>query len=153
MLQNSLYPSPKTNLFAPISYFSSIICIFVKMAVGPMLKKNLHIAMMSLLVLATSGLVWPQHACKMMQSDKNCCEQPQNMPEDCCTHTLVYMHLDTDFQAAGIFQLSVPPLQLQHAPEVFRPSVLASAATFFPILPDPPPIVLDVSLMDQVFRL
>jgi hypothetical protein len=131
--------------------------------VQSMFKQIFHIAISLMLLLATTGLAISKHYCggnlskvALGMEKIHCCDDPENMPDDCCEDEYLTFQLpQEDFQPSQ-FDFEVAQLALIAAlPYLDFSALFAEQQVFIPPF-DPytsPPIVQDLPVVLQSFLL
>lgn len=128
-----------------------------------MIKKIFHITLSLMLLVATTGMAISKHYCggelykvEVGMQKIHCCDDPQDMPDDCCADQHVTFQLpQEDFQLSQ-FDFEVTHLALIAAlPYLDFSALFADQEDFTPPF-DPytsPPIAQDLPVMLQSFLL
>jgi hypothetical protein len=126
-----------------------------------MIKKFFHIALSLMLLVATTGMAISKHYCggelsqvEMGVEKMHCCDDPQDMPEDCCSDEHITFQIpQEDFQLSH-FDFECAELALIAAlPYLDFSGLFAEQADFTPPF-DPytsPLIAHDLPVMLQSF--
>jgi hypothetical protein len=126
-----------------------------------MIKKFFHISLSLMLLVATTGMAISKHYCggelskvEMGMEKIHCCDDPQDMPDDCCEdEQLTFQLPQEDFQLSH-FDFEVAQLALIAAlPYLDFSALFTEQADFIPPF-DPytsPLIAQDLPVMLQSF--
>ncbi|MFP4092397.1 MAG: HYC_CC_PP family protein [Cyclobacteriaceae bacterium] len=128
-----------------------------------MIKKIFHIALSLILLVATTGMAISKHYCggelskvEMGMEKIHCCDEPQEMPDDCCEDEhLTYQLPQDDFQFSQFdFEFAQQAL-IAALPYLDFSALFAEQEDFIPSFDTytSPPIALDLPVMLQSFLL